>query len=85
MVTHRRNEITIETDRVLIIRRRRWRRVWCQQCGRDVDAIGLQEVRSVAGGTLARLPGNAESEAWHVCTGQDGEPVFCLESLLKTR
>ncbi len=79
-----RMEITVQTDRVLIIRRRQSRRVWCHQCGREVDAVGLQEAGELTGVPQLALPGNAASGAWHVCAGKDGEPVICLESLLKT-
>lgn len=83
MATHKRNEITIETDRVLIIRRKS-RRVWCQQCGREVDSVGLQEAGRLSGPRQLALPGNVESEAWHVCAGGNSELVICLESLLKS-
>lgn len=79
-----RTEITVQTDRILIIRRRQFRRVWCQQCGREVEAITVQEAGNLAGGVeRLALPGNPESEAWHVCAGGDGETLICLESLLK--
>jgi len=76
-------EITVQTDRILIIRRRQRRRAWCQQCGREVDAIVMQEATSLAGSAQLALPGNSESEAWHVCAGKGGEQLICLESLLK--
>jgi hypothetical protein len=76
-------EMTVETYKVLIIRRRRARQVWCQQCGREVDAVSFSEVGSLAGTTRPVLPGYAQSEAWHVCTGEDGEQLVCLQSLLK--
>lgn len=75
-------EMTVQTDRVLIIRQRGSRRVWCQQCGRELDAVSLLEARSLAGAARPVLPGNAESEAWHVCTSEDGEQFVCLKSLL---
>jgi hypothetical protein len=79
-----RTEITVQTDRILIIRRRRSRRAWCQQCGREVDAIAAQEATSLAGSEQLVLPGDPGSEAWHVCAGNDGEPLICLDSLLKS-
>jgi hypothetical protein len=75
-------EMTVQTDQLLIIRRRR-KQVWCQQCGREVDAVSLQEAGKLAGATQPVLPANAESEAWHICTGNDGEQLVCLKSLLK--
>jgi hypothetical protein len=75
-------EITVQTDQIVIIRRRRSRRVWCQQCGREVDAVAVHEATSFAGAEQLALPGNPES-AWHVCIGDDGETLICLDSLLK--
>jgi len=79
----RRVEVTVQTDRLLIIRRRRLRRAWCQQCGREVNAVSLQEVGSFARASHRILPGNTEPSAWHTCGGTDGEQLVCLESLFK--
>ena len=38
---YRRTEITVETDRVLIIRKSNSTRVWCAECGREVDMVDL--------------------------------------------
>jgi hypothetical protein len=76
--------MTVQTDRVLIIRERRSRRAWCQQCGREVDAVSFEEAGSLANAAQPVLPGNSESKTWHICTGSDGEQLVCLESLLKT-
>jgi hypothetical protein len=48
MTVQRRTEITVETERVLIIRQHRSVRVWCQECGRQVDAVSLGEAESVS-------------------------------------
>lgn len=79
-----RMEITIQTDRLMIIRRRQSGRVWCEQCRREVEVVGLQDAGNFAGSLRPALPGNTGSEAWHVCIGKNGERVICLESLLKT-
>jgi hypothetical protein len=77
-----RTEITVQTDRIVLIRRR-FRRVWCQQCGREVEAIAMGDATNLAGGKQLTLPGDAESGEWHVCVSNDGETLVCLESLLK--
>jgi hypothetical protein len=74
----------VQTERILIISQRRSRRVWCQQCGHEVKAVSLLEAGNLAAGTQPVLSGNAESEAWHVCTGKDGEQLVCLASLLNS-
>lgn len=76
-------EITVQTDQVVIIRKRRLRRVWCERCGSDVVAVDLQEAGKLKGlPQLALLDGNAGSHAWHISPSTDDEPVVCLRSLL---
>ena len=76
-----RTEITIQTERLLIIRRRGSPRVWCEKCGRDVDVVGLPEATVLAGISHSMLLAHAAPDVWHMCPGQDGEPRVCLESL----
>jgi hypothetical protein len=78
---HQRTEITIQTEQLLIIQRRRSPRVWCEKCGREVEAVGLPEAGVLAGISHPMLLPNAAPDAWHICPGQDGEPRVCLESL----
>ena len=78
-------EMTIQTDRFLIIRQKRLRRIWCRQCGREVDAVRLPELEGLAGGAQPLLPGNARSEAWHISVAEDGEQLVCLHSFLNSR
>ena len=49
MPGHKRTEVTIETERVVTIRRRRSLRVWCRTCGCAVDAIGVEEAGALVG------------------------------------
>lgn len=84
MPVHKRTEITVETDRVLIIRRRRTLRAWCQECGRDVDMVDLGEAGTLTGMSGRGLRDDAEDSGWHVYEGQDGIGLVCLESLLKS-
>ena len=46
MTAHKRTEITVETDRTVIIRRRRSIRAWCPECGREVQIAAPEEVES---------------------------------------
>lgn len=60
-------------------------RGWCRECGREVDMVGLKEAVALTGATqpmLAEYPGNA---GWHWSQTEDGSPLLCLESLLKSR
>ena len=85
---YKRTEITVETDRIWIIRKSRTRRGWCVECGREVDMVGLKE----AGALLRKdtppltqpvLPGCGDNRRWHWSQADDGSPLVCLESLLR--
>jgi len=81
MAAHKRTEITIETDRVLIIRRRRVLRAWCPECGREVDMVDPREAEAITGFTRTALRDCAQ---WHIAQGQDGAGLICLDSLMKS-
>jgi hypothetical protein len=76
-------EITVQTDQVVVFRKHRLRRVWCEPCGCDVVAVDLQEAGKLAGmAPLALASGNVGSQAWHISPSTDDRPVVCLKSLL---
>ncbi|MGA7685345.1 MAG: hypothetical protein WCA58_10055 [Terriglobales bacterium] len=82
MTRHKRTEITIETDRVLIIGRRHSTRAWCPECGRDVYVVQAQMLTSGAQPRLLKGEGGGP-QPWHSFEGPDGKQLVCLESLLK--
>jgi len=83
MGTHKRTEITVETNEIVVVRRARFFRGWCAECGCEVDLVAMPDARAVAG-----ISGqNSEVtpvQQWHVCEGQDSGALVCLESLLKS-
>lgn len=81
---HSRIVITVETDRVVIVRRRRSTRVWCWDCSAEVDMVGLEEAGRLIGTTPQTLRDGPGADRWHLAEGQDGAPLVCLESLLKS-
>jgi len=85
MPAYKRTEITVETDQVMTIRRRRSIRVWCRECGRVVDAVGVEEAGAIAGTTPSQLRDRAGALGWHVCEGWDDEMLVCLDSVLRAR
>ena len=85
MTAHNRVEITIETERLLIIRRRRTFRAWCQECGCEVDMVGVGEAEVPAGIAGPTLRDGAEARGWHIAQGRDGMELVCLVSLLKSK
>jgi hypothetical protein len=74
--------ITIETERLLIIRHGASVREWCGQCATEVDMIPLEsaaEIGQVAAGTIQHL---LDCQKLHLSNA--GVPVrICLNSLLK--
>jgi hypothetical protein len=81
---HKRTEVTIETDRITIIRRRDVIRGWCQECACEVDMVNLEEAGAILGALPTALRDIPQSHAWHFCEGLEGTTVICLESLLKS-
>jgi hypothetical protein len=67
---------------MLTIRRRACNRLWCQQCGREVEVVRAE---ILAGSGQLQLGAGDEAKAWHVFESPDGTPLVCLESLLKSR
>jgi len=80
----KRTEITTETDRILIIRRRNVIRAWCDECACEVEMVGLDDPGAITGTPMDLLRDGPESRAWHLCAGPNGEKLLCLESLLKS-
>jgi hypothetical protein len=81
---NRRTEITVETERVLIIRRRRVIRGWCLECRGEVDLVSLEDAGAIAKMSPPALRCSPQAHALHFCDGSDGVPLVCLESLLKS-
>jgi hypothetical protein len=84
MKTHNRTEITIETDRVLMIRRRRSVRFWCEECGSQVDMLDMGQAEALTGLSRQVLRDRAAAGSCHVHRRADGASLVCLESLLKS-
>ena len=95
VAAYKRTEITLETDRIWIIRKAHSRRAWCAECGREMDMVGLKEAQMLSGMTQPTLSqpqttqpmllGCGGSGGWHWSQAADGSPLVCLESLLKSR
>jgi hypothetical protein len=81
---HRRTEITVETDQVVVIRRARFLRGWCPECGSEVDRVCLPDAHAVVGMSGKARGASTVAQGWHVSVGQDGAVLVCLESLLKS-
>jgi hypothetical protein len=84
MTAHKRIEITIQTDQVLLIRKRGCARRWCRECGCDVDVVDLVQAEALTGMAQPRLRDGAETQKWHSLKGPEGTLLVCLDSLLNS-
>jgi hypothetical protein len=82
--TPMKTELTAETDRVLIMRRRLSKRGWCCECGCEVDMVELSEVQALTNKSRLEIRDGSLSQGWHFSEDADGVPLVCLESLLKS-
>jgi ApbE superfamily uncharacterized protein (UPF0280 family) len=83
MTTQSRTEITVETERVLIIRQRRSVRAWCQECGCEVEMVSLGEAEAFTALSRQQSRASAQAFGWHMSETQQGVRLVCLESLRK--
>ncbi len=77
-------KITIETDRILMIRSRGCTRLWCQECGGEVDVVDLRQAEILTSVARPKPRAGAEANQWHYFESPDGTQLVCLQSLLKS-
>ena len=76
-----RMEITVQSDRLLIIQRRS-RRGWCRDCGCAVEMVSVAEAAAITGMTGKALTDASSTYSWHFARNQ--EQLICLQSLWKS-
>lgn len=74
--------ITIETERVLMLRCGSLGRMWCEQCVAEVETISLEALASLTEGP-ARNQQWIDSGALHRIAGEQGPVRVCQKSLLR--
>jgi len=74
MAKRKRIEITIETDRVVIIRRKRSTRAHCQECGCEADMVDMTAAAELTGMTDRMLREHMDAQGWHLWQSPDGSP-----------
>ena len=77
-------EITVETERLLVIRRR-YQAVedWCYDCDALALLIRPDQAAAVSGRTLRAIFADIEAGALHYRELPDGLLLICLNTLLK--
>jgi len=82
----KRTEITVETERTLVIRRRyRAVEAWCDECNAMVIMIRPDQAAAVSGRSLRAIFNDIERAALHFAEQADGMILICLNSLLKEK
>jgi hypothetical protein len=80
----KRTEITVETERILIIRRRyRAVEAWCEECHEAAVMIRPDQAAALSGRSLRAIFNDIELAALHFLEQPDGLLLICLNSLLK--
>jgi hypothetical protein len=82
MATHKRIEITIQTRQVVTIRSQNSIRLWCPECGCEVEVVDADQAESL-GNMTGRLGDGTGAGKPHRLNGIEGMTVICLPSLLK--
>lgn len=78
----RRTEITVETERVVVIRQSRSvAPAWCAACGQHVTMLSVQEAAAVAGVTRCTIYRWVEAQTVHFVETPDGVLLICAQSL----
>jgi len=80
----RKTRITIETHRVVVVRRRRMVRFWCGECGEDSEFVLLEDLNGLLEDGANGVNRQAFSTELHFAKAQDGAVVVCVKSLTRT-
>ena len=82
MTHHKRTEITIETERVLTIRKcKSLVPAWCSTCAKQVPMVKVDEAASIARVSSRTIYHWAETEKVHFTETTEGLLLICLNSL----
>jgi len=80
--TRKRTEITIETDRIVVLTRRKVSVVsWCDECGRRTKMITVDEAAAIAGVTSRTVYRWADAQKLHFTETVEGVLRICFSSL----
>ena len=77
----RRTQITIETHRVVVLRRRRLIRFWCSECGAEAEFVPVEDLDRLLDGGGGNVSGRLADGTFHFGKAPDGSVVVCVKSL----
>ena len=82
MRTRKRTEITIETERIVVISRRKLSALaWCPKCCRRVRMVTVEEAATIAAVSSRTVYRWVEASQLHFAEMQDGRLLVCSTSL----
>jgi hypothetical protein len=82
MNTSSKTEITVETHRILTIRRgSRYRLAWCEACGEQARTVTADEAAILAGVSSSAIYQLIEARKLHFVETADRVVFICLKSL----
>ena len=82
MRTTKRTEITIETDRILVLGNRKVSTMfWCQACSQRTKMVTVDEAAAIAGVTSRTMYRWADAQKLHFTETADGVLMICRASL----
>jgi 6-phosphogluconolactonase (cycloisomerase 2 family) len=82
----KRTEITIETERFLVVSQRRRKPIlWCSECDNDAPMLNLVEAARTAQTTPVAIFEMAETGKLHFVISAEGQQFICSNSLAATR
>jgi excisionase family DNA binding protein len=82
MMRKKRTEITIETDRIVVISRRNLQaQSWCGACNKRVSMVTIDEAARLARVSARTVYRWVEDEKLHFTETSDGRLLICSESI----
>jgi hypothetical protein len=82
LAAKKRTEITIETDRIVVIRERRLQaRSWCYSCARSVLMVTVDEAATLARVSSRTIYNWVETDKLHFTETSDLRLLICLDSI----
>ena len=77
----RKIKITVETQRIAVIRQARIATVWCQPCAKTAQMITVDEAAKLAGVRSRTIYSWVEAHRLHFSETPDGRLLICSSSL----
>jgi hypothetical protein len=79
----RKIEITIQTDRRVVIYATGLGGTWCRQCGTEREFVTLQTASQLAESMMLDVVNGSLPPDLHMAPSPDGSPRVCLKSLMQ--